>query len=326
MDEDGGGEIDLDEFLLIMARDKANTDPLEEARKIFMMFDKDGGGTIDAGELGDALRQMGQKVTDEEVAKMIADVDDDGTGEIEFPEFCAMMGIDAAGEQAPKKEEKRPTIKREGTLHGVGLIVAKPTKKELKEQRDAEAERKRQEEERMQREADEEWSNALSKPLEDGTEAEVFSTGTFGYDYILHRAAKEGDEDKLVDIVEGRGANARDPNEVDDMGWTPLMWAASTSQPKVTEPPIRLSLVFWLLAQENALIENRLNRESCPPPLASPSHWLMFKQIAIRLLELGAETKPKDFDGRQAMHMAAMHGEDIIIKALCEKQATVNTK
>jgi ankyrin repeat protein len=44
------------------------------------------------------------------------------------------------------------------------------------------------------------------------------------------------------------------------------------------------------------------------------------------LLELGAETKPKDFDGRQAMHMAAMHGEDFIIKALCEKQATVNTK
>lgn len=49
-------------------------------------------------------------------------------------------------------------------------------------------------------------------------------------------------------------------------------------------------------------------------------------QIAVKLLDLGAETKPKDFDGRQAMHMAAMHGEDFIIKALCEKQATVNTK
>lgn len=219
-----------------MARDKANTDPLDEARKIFMLFDKDGGGTIDAGELGDALRQMGQKVTDEEVAKMIAEVDDDGTGEIEFPEFCAMMGIDASGQQAaPRKLEKQPTMKRQGTLHGSSLIVAKPTKKELKEQREAEAERRRQEEERMQREADEEWSNALSKPMEGGAVEEIFSSGTFGYDYLLHRAAKEGDEGKLVDIIEGRGNNARDPNEVDDMGWTPLMWAASTSQPQVRE-------------------------------------------------------------------------------------------
>lgn len=63
VDEDGGGEIDLDEFLLIMAHDKANTDPLDEARKIFALFDKDGGGTIDANELGDALRAMGNSVS-----------------------------------------------------------------------------------------------------------------------------------------------------------------------------------------------------------------------------------------------------------------------
>jgi len=87
----------------------------------------------------------------------------------------------------------------------------------------------------MQREADEEWSNSRSKPMEGGAVEEIVSSGTFGYDYILHRAAKEGDEGKLVDIIEGRGNNARDPNEVDDMGWTPLMWAASTSQPQVRE-------------------------------------------------------------------------------------------
>ena len=48
MDADGSGEIDFEEFLIIMARDKKNTDPMDEAMKIFNMFDKDGSGAIDA--------------------------------------------------------------------------------------------------------------------------------------------------------------------------------------------------------------------------------------------------------------------------------------
>ena len=52
MDADGSGEIDFEEFLIIMARDKKNTDPMDEAMKIFNTFDKDGSGAIDADELG----------------------------------------------------------------------------------------------------------------------------------------------------------------------------------------------------------------------------------------------------------------------------------
>ncbi len=62
VDQDGEGSIDLEEFLLLMARDKANADPLKELQKIFALFDKDGSGSIDAGELGNALRAMGQMV------------------------------------------------------------------------------------------------------------------------------------------------------------------------------------------------------------------------------------------------------------------------
>jgi Ca2+-binding EF-hand superfamily protein len=48
VDADGSGEIDFDEFLIIMARDKKNADPMDEAMRIFNMFDKDGSGAIDA--------------------------------------------------------------------------------------------------------------------------------------------------------------------------------------------------------------------------------------------------------------------------------------
>ena len=34
VDVDGSGEIDFDEFLIIMARDKKNSDPVDEAMKV----------------------------------------------------------------------------------------------------------------------------------------------------------------------------------------------------------------------------------------------------------------------------------------------------
>lgn len=168
-------------------------------------------------------------------------VDDDATGEIEFPEFCALMGLDAKGQKA----EAKPPMKREATMKQrkgsiitqSELVAAKPTKKELKAIKEAEMQRKREEDERLALESAQEWSSALSTPYEASSDrTETFSAGTFGYDYILHRAAKEGDEETVVNIVEGRGANARSANELDDMGWTPLMWATSMGQPMVSPP------------------------------------------------------------------------------------------
>ncbi|PIO74356.1 EF hand [Teladorsagia circumcincta] len=64
---------------------------VDEFREAFMMFDKDGNGTISTKELGIAMRSLGQNPTEQEIQEMINEVDMDGNGQIEFPEFCVMM-------------------------------------------------------------------------------------------------------------------------------------------------------------------------------------------------------------------------------------------
>ncbi|VDP02346.1 unnamed protein product [Soboliphyme baturini] len=66
-------------------------DEVEEFREAFVMFDKDGNGTISTKELGVAMRSLGQNPTEQELIEMINEVDIDGNGQIEFPEFCVMM-------------------------------------------------------------------------------------------------------------------------------------------------------------------------------------------------------------------------------------------
>ena len=50
-----------------------------ELKEAFVLFDKDGGGTISSSELGTVMRSLGQNPTDEELREMIDEVDEDGT-------------------------------------------------------------------------------------------------------------------------------------------------------------------------------------------------------------------------------------------------------
>jgi Ca2+-binding EF-hand superfamily protein len=49
-------------------------DPYNEAMKAFAMFDTDGSGTIDASELGAALKAMGHEMSDADIKKLLAQV------------------------------------------------------------------------------------------------------------------------------------------------------------------------------------------------------------------------------------------------------------
>lgn len=51
----------------------------------------DGDGTINSHELGTVMRSLGQNPTDAELRDMISEVDADGNGTVDFPEFLTMM-------------------------------------------------------------------------------------------------------------------------------------------------------------------------------------------------------------------------------------------
>jgi calmodulin len=51
----------------------------------------DGDGTITSRELGTVMRSLGQNPTETELQEMINEVDTDGNGTIDFPEFLTMM-------------------------------------------------------------------------------------------------------------------------------------------------------------------------------------------------------------------------------------------
>merc|ERR1712006_63400 len=64
---------------------------MEEIREAFGLFDADASGMIDVRELKAAMRALGFEVKNEELKKMVTDVDNDGNGTIKFAEFLMMM-------------------------------------------------------------------------------------------------------------------------------------------------------------------------------------------------------------------------------------------
>ena len=64
---------------------------IAELQEIFNLVDKDGGGSISREELREVMETLGIKATQEEVDKMIEEIDQDSNGEVECEEFVAVM-------------------------------------------------------------------------------------------------------------------------------------------------------------------------------------------------------------------------------------------
>ena len=62
-----------------------------QLRKAFDKFDADGSGSIDKAELGDVLEQLGERPSDEQLARTITGVDGDHSGTLDFDEFLELI-------------------------------------------------------------------------------------------------------------------------------------------------------------------------------------------------------------------------------------------
>jgi len=99
LDEEEEFDEEEDEWLDEDEEDEGYNDddffsPLAEARRVFNSFDIDGSGSMGKGELFLALRMNGVRVWPWQMDEMMASLDTDGSGTLDFNEFCAMSGID----------------------------------------------------------------------------------------------------------------------------------------------------------------------------------------------------------------------------------------
>ena len=101
--------------------DQLTEEQITAFKEAFSLFDRDGDGTITTKELGIVMRSLAQNPTDAELQDMINEVDADGNGTIDFPEFLTMMTIKM--KDANSKEEIREAF-RVFDRDGNGFISA----------------------------------------------------------------------------------------------------------------------------------------------------------------------------------------------------------
>jgi len=90
-DSTGSGLVDFNEFLEILINHMSKGDTREEAMRAFRQYDLDKNGRISFENLKQVTRNLGEKMTDEELLEMIQAADLDGTGLITPDEFWRVL-------------------------------------------------------------------------------------------------------------------------------------------------------------------------------------------------------------------------------------------
>jgi len=91
IDEDGSGEIEFGEFCQLCAK-FLNEEPDEaELKEVFLCFDKEGSGFITTDQLRKIIGELDPHMTSEDLDGIIDEIDEDGSGTMDFDEFCQMM-------------------------------------------------------------------------------------------------------------------------------------------------------------------------------------------------------------------------------------------
>lgn len=68
-----------------------SSEELLQLKAAFKFFDKDGNGTVEPNEIGEVMNVLGLDVSDEDLADIMVDLDENGDGVMDFDEFVAMM-------------------------------------------------------------------------------------------------------------------------------------------------------------------------------------------------------------------------------------------
>lgn len=91
IDTEGTGYIELDGFIVLVKKKMQMDEDEKELKEIFRVLDKDKKGEVNVSELRWILKNLGDDLTEEDIDDMIADVDTDGSGWVDYDEFAHLM-------------------------------------------------------------------------------------------------------------------------------------------------------------------------------------------------------------------------------------------
>ncbi|KAL0274873.1 UNVERIFIED_CONTAM: hypothetical protein PYX00_002900 [Menopon gallinae] len=93
-DPDGTGKVNFDGFCRIASHFLEEEDAeamQEELKEAFRLYDREGNGYITTATLREILAALDDKLTSDDLDGIIAEIDTDGSGTVDFDEFMEMM-------------------------------------------------------------------------------------------------------------------------------------------------------------------------------------------------------------------------------------------
>merc|ERR1712152_113213 len=95
IDEDGSGEIEFAEFCQLCAKfliEEPDEETMKaELKEAFRVYDKEANGFITTDQLREIIAELDKRLTSEDLDGIIEEIDEDGSGTMDFDEFCQMM-------------------------------------------------------------------------------------------------------------------------------------------------------------------------------------------------------------------------------------------
>ncbi|GAB0093474.1 hypothetical protein DMENIID0001_086190 [Sergentomyia squamirostris] len=92
-DVEGSGKLDFDSFCRVAVRFAEEDDEAlqKELKEAFRLYDKEGNGYIPTSSLREILAALDDQLTGDQLNEMIAEIDTDSSGTVDFDEFMEMM-------------------------------------------------------------------------------------------------------------------------------------------------------------------------------------------------------------------------------------------